>query len=92
MAGLGLLAPHRDAEPDRLFDLVAGAVGVGPVGGHAERGHRLAAGRVAHLGVAAEVANENQLVEHGELLVRWGSFCRFRPGWPVLCLVPRRFF
>src|SRR3990172_5530203 len=77
----GLFAPHRDAEPDRLLHLVAGVVSVGAVGRHVKIGDGLATGRVAHLRIAPEVANEDDFVKHGDSPYQWGS--RFvRPGRP----------
>src|SRR3990170_4219753 len=81
MRRLGLLAPHRDAEPDRLLDLVAGVVVVGAIGRHAQVRDGLATGRVAHLRIAPEVANEDDFVKHGDSPYQWGSSF-VRPGWP----------
>ncbi len=58
VAGFCLFAPGGDAEPDGLLDLVAIRAGVLPVDRNAEVGHRLPAGCVAHLGIAAEITHK----------------------------------
>src|SRR3972149_1892143 len=87
MGRLGLLAPPRHAEPDRLLDLVAGVVGIGAVGRHVQIGDGLATGRVAHLRITPEVANEDDFVEHGDSPYQWGQV-PFGPGGRLWLAVP----
>jgi hypothetical protein len=73
VAGFRLAAPHGYAEPHSLANLLAVAVSVGPIGGHRQVGDRLAAGSVAHLRIAAQIADQNHFVEHGDLLSDGGQ-------------------
>ena len=70
---LRLLAPGDDAEPLGLFLPLALLVLVVAVDGDRELGDRLTAGRVAHLRIAAQVADDHALVERHStvLLALW---------------------
>src|SRR5439155_7386219 len=70
-ADLGLLAPDHDPMPLRDFLLLPALVGPALGGGQAQVGHRLPRLRVAHLGVRAEIADQDDLVDaaHARLLV-----------------------
>src|SRR5690606_26793208 len=73
-ADLGEAVPRDHAVPLRLLDEVAVAVLVGLVRGDVEVAHGRAAAGVAQLGVGAEVADEDDLVD--------SAACHSRP--PVL--------
>ena len=60
---LALVTPDDDAEPLGLALPLPLRVAVVAVGGHAELRDGLSAGRVAHLGIAAEVADDHALVQ-----------------------------
>src|SRR4030095_12285098 len=79
---LRLLAPHHHAMPLGGFLLLTALVGPAFGGGDAEIGDCLLPGGVAQLGVRAEVADEDDLVDaaHVRLLsFRWGP----RHGGPA---------
>mgnify|MGYP003345744100 CR=1 FL=1 len=74
---LGLLAEDDDAEPLGLFLPGAVLVLVVPVHGDRELGDGLPVRRVAHLGIAPEVAHQNHLVHaaHRRLVPSAYGFC-----------------
>ena len=76
---LGAVAEDADAEPvGALVDPAALVVGLAVADGDGELGHRPAAGGVAHLRVAAQVADDHDLAERH----REASVSRWRPGPP----------
>src|SRR5712691_6557990 len=72
-AALGLVPDHRDAAVVRLVDPLARLVLAPAVQGQAEAAHGGAAGRVAELGVAGQVADEHDPVDAG--CHRYSSSC-----------------
>src|ERR1035437_3251656 len=60
---LGERGPSHDPEPLRLFLPFAAGVLVIAVHGNRELGHRLPVGRIPHLWIAAEIADDHRFVE-----------------------------
>src|SRR3990172_254026 len=80
LARLGLFAPSGDADPNRFFHLLPRGVIVGAVDSDGKRGDRLPVRRVAHLGIAAEVTDQNDFVEHSSPPPRVERRMTPRPG------------
>ena len=78
VACFGLFAPGGDAEPDGFLDELAIGRGVLAVCRHAEVGDGLARGGVAHLGIASQVAYDDNGVIHRSLLLRRAVCLKFR--------------
>ncbi len=68
-AELRLLAPRDDAEPLGLFLALALGVLVVAIDGNRELGYRLATGRVTHLRITAQIADDHALVERHSVLL-----------------------
>src|SRR5262249_23980796 len=74
VAGLGQLVPGHDVEPLGLVALLVVRRGPAPADRDRERGDGRPVRRVAHLGVAADVADDHDLVQApGHGYVPWGT-------------------
>src|SRR5512138_1252365 len=68
VADFSLFAPGGDAEPDCFLTLLAAAGGVLAIGGNRKGCHCLTGGRITHFRVLANIADDDNCVEHGNLL------------------------